>query len=376
MTHTTIKISALVVGALLILAGILLRPGGVGANGDTSKEESLEKVMQIEADRDLVVELAAEEAGVELAPEDSEFQRVRASIDWTGAPEPFPERVDGQDFELFVNVTAEFLLFAFEKMGYTGDQVESGETTAIPPLILVSIPEGWAEDRTVQFKKSMFYRVILPLVLYENEAVLDERAQVLELRSSLRNGEPLSERERDWLREIAVKYQVLNKDDTTPVGLEHTGELLLRVDIVPPSLALGQAAYESGYATSRFAHQGNALFGQWDWSSDAIKPAEQRSGMGNYGIKAFEYPIDSVRAYIWNLNTHYRYEDFRRLREQQRGGREGLVKLDGIELAGGLLAYSERGQDYVDDLRGMMRFNRLHIADDLRLLQGEPIYFD
>ena len=98
--------------------------------------------------------------------------------------------------------------------------------------------------------------------------------------------------------------------------------------------------------------------------------------MGNYGIRAFPYPIDSVRAYLWNLNTHRAYDDFRRLRAEFRDGRSGRVSLDGHALAATLLSYSERGEEYTKEIQGIIDYNRLTLADDLRLLEGEPIYFD
>ncbi len=153
-------------------------------------------------------------------------------------------------------------------------------------------------------------------------------------------------------------------------------EMLHRVDEVPAGLALGQAAYESGYGTSRFATTGNALFGQWAWDDSAMKPQEQRQAKGNYGVRAFESPIDSVRAYLFNLNTHRVYDDFRRERERQRAGAEGRKVFDGLALAGTLLEYSERRQAYVDDLQGIMRFNGLERADDLSLVPGDPVYFE
>ena len=145
--------------------------------------------------------------------------------------------------------------------------------------------------------------------------------------------------------------------------------------MVPPSLALAQAAHESGYATSRFAYSANALFGQWDWSANAVKPQQQRKGMGNYGIKSFDQPIDSVRAYIWNLNTHRAYADFRKVRAALRGEQQGRITLDSKKLADTLTSYSERGTEYTEELKSTISYNRLDRADHLRLIEGEPIYF-
>ncbi len=147
---------------------------------------------------------------------------------------------------------------------------------------------------------------------------------------------------------------------------------MARVDIIPPALALGQAAYESGYGTSRFAVEGNSLFGQWTYKGDGIKPKQQRtSTKGDHRIKAFEWPFDSVRGYFVNLMTHPAYEDFRHLRAELR---EAGKPLDSLVLADGLVKYSERGQEYVDSLKGIIRVNNLDITDHA-VFRDEPIRF-
>ncbi|NOR20661.1 MAG: hypothetical protein GQ538_11305 [Xanthomonadales bacterium] len=330
-------------------------------------EESLSRVAMIHADHNAPEQDSALKTEVEL---------IRDSIDWSDAPLPAPELVKTDDYDVYVNVTKEYLVYVFDKMGYTGDKIESGETTAIPPLIVVTINKGWADDETVQFKKSIFYRVILTLILYENEAVLRERDKLLAILDSRAEDGNFSAEQMERLIKFAHSYRVIKKESEDPLTEEQIQELLNRIDIVPPSLALAQAAHESGYATSRFAYTANALFGQWDWSANSIKPQQQREGMGNYGIKSFDQPIDSVRAYIWNLNTHRAYAGFRKERASQRDAQRGLVKLDSQKLADTLTSYSERGTEYTEELKGTIRFNRLERADHLRLMQGEPIYFN
>jgi len=266
-------------------------------------------------------------------------------------------------------------MYVFDKLGYTGEKIDSGETTAIPPLLVVSISKGWSYGETVQFKKSIFYRVILSLVLYENEAVLREREKLLSILQSRSPDGSLSDAQNNALTELAYSYRVIKEETAKMLREEQIQELLTRVDMVPPSLALAQAAHESGYAASGFAHSANALFGQWDWSADALKPQQQSKGMGNYGIKSFDQPIDSVRAYIWNLNTHQAYAGFRKERAVQRGNATGLFVFNGAKLAGTLTFYSERGEEYTRELQGTISYNRLARADQLRLMEGEPIYF-
>ncbi|MBE9547855.1 MAG: glucosaminidase domain-containing protein [Proteobacteria bacterium] len=329
---------------------------------------------------EVLAEIALINADIGVAtgpsPEKTELEIIRDSIDWSDAPSPAPELVKTDDYDVFINVTSEYLMYVFDKVGFTGENLDSGETVAIPPLIVVSISKGWADDQTVQFKKNIFYRVILALLLYENEDILREREELLTILEAAAEGGSFSAEQSNKLHQLAYSYRVIKEDSKEPLTEEQIQELLKRVDMVPPSLGLAQAAHESGYATSRFAHTGNALFGQWDWSAKAIKPKQQRKGMGNYGIKSFDQPVDSVRSYYWNLNTHRSYAMFRTQRAIQRGQQRGRVVLDGEKLAGTLTSYSERGKEYTEELKSTIRFNRLERADKLRLMEGKAVYFN
>jgi uncharacterized FlgJ-related protein len=306
----------------------------------------------------------------------TELEQIRESIDWSDAPSPAPELVKTDDYDVYLNVSKEFLVYFFDQIGYTVEKIDSGETEAIPPLLVVSVKKGWSDDQTVQFKKSIFYRLMLTLILYENDAVLRERENLLAILETRGDDGSFSAAQLSRLNNLAYSYRILKEESEAPLSDAQIQELLIRVDMVPPSLALAQAAHESGYATSRFAHSANALFGQWDWSANAVKPQQQRKGMGNYGIKAFNQPIDSVRAYIWNLNTHRAYAGFRKERAAQRGDQQGRITLDSKKLADTLTSYSERGTEYTKELKTTISYNRLDRADHLRLMEGEPIYFD
>ncbi|MGK2907996.1 MAG: glucosaminidase domain-containing protein [Desulfuromonadales bacterium] len=146
--------------------------------------------------------------------------------------------------------------------------------------------------------------------------------------------------------------------------------LLRRVDTVPPSLVLAQAAEESGWGTSRFAVEGNALFGMWTWGEEGITPVKQRSGLGNYKIASYKTPLQSVIAYMHNLNTHQAYKKLRSRRAELRNAGS---KVTGWDLASTLTKYSERGQAYVDSLRSMIKGNKLQSADDAFLGDGPTI---
>jgi len=139
---------------------------------------------------------------------------------------------------------------------------------------------------------------------------------------------------------------------------------------VPPSIIVAQGAVESGWGTSRFAVEGNALFGQWSFSDKAMKPKEQRRELGNYGLATFKSPMDSIRSYLLNINTHPAYRAFRHLRSQMRSiGRP----LYGLELVHTLEHYSERKGEYIEDLTKVIRANGLSWLDEARLKDGRPV---
>ena len=157
-----------------------------------------------------------------------------------------------------------------------------------------------------------------------------------------------------------MKYKVL---ESTSERLDRDAftELLMRVDVVPPSLSLAQAASESGWGTSRFAAEGNSLFGQWTWGK-GLKPTEQRtSKLGDYRVAAFDSTAQAAYSYALNLNTARAY---RALRLKRADLRRQNLRISGTVLAETLVNYSERGQAYVDDLKALIRENRLDDADD------------
>ena len=206
-------------------------------------------------------------------------------------------------------------------------------------------------------KKEVFFRILAPLILRSNELIMQDRVRLLSFSKE-------DAADKTWLSELGMRYRVLESIDE-PVGAEQIDELIKRVDIVPPSLAMAQTAEESGWGTSRFADQGNALFGQWAWGENAIKPEQQRSGKGNYGIAAFDSPQGSVNGYMLNINSHRAYAPLRDKRAAMRAkGQEPT----GVALASTLLNYSERGQHYVDTLNSIMSYNKLAEIDEARLV--------
>ncbi|KZX56511.1 hypothetical protein A3709_05260 [Halioglobus sp. HI00S01] len=254
------------------------------------------------------------------------------------------------------------------------------EQLQVPRILIAGISPRWAIEASnleVADKKELFYRAMLPMVLHANQLVLDRREKLRAISSALDSGKGMTAEELTSMRHLAKLLRIKGEDqlalldatDAAWLGIMDTA--LYRLDIIPAGLVLGQAAYESGYGTSRFASQGNALFGQWTYGGNGLLPEQQRVDLGDHRIAAYEWPFDSVRAYFLNLNTHPAYEDFRRLRAEQRATAK---QLNSMALADGLIAYSERGQAYVDTLKGIMRVNNLTIADDA-VFRDEPLRF-
>ena len=259
----------------------------------------------------------------------------------------------------------------FESKGYTREAWQAG-IRKVPRLYLTHVPERWRErtskEISVATKTRLFFRVLGPFVLRANELILADRRRL----ESIAEADASSDADTAWLRDLAEQYKQGKSPGDSASG-EFAEQLLMRVDIVPSSLALAQAAEESGWGTSRFADLGNALFGQWTWGGKGIVPREQRKDKGDYRIAAFESPQGSVDAYMLNLNTHRAYAEFRRVRaELRRRGR----KPRGSDLVATLIDYSERGQAYVDTLNVIMRVNKLGAADDAFLDDDAPIYME
>ena len=252
----------------------------------------------------------------------------------------------------------EFLVFAsiddvigwLQQEQFWGEE-NRDEQLEVPRVLLTGINPRWrkvAPALPVSHKKEIFYRVLLPLVLHANGMVLDRRARLLEARAALESGESLSPDDLEKLRSGAALLRVADAEALAKLGpagdapMKIIDDLLYRLDVIPAGLALGQAAYESGYGTSRFAVEGNALFGQWTYGGQGMVPEQQRQSLGDHRIAAFDWPFDSVRGYFINLMSHPAYEEFRRLRAAARkAGRP----LKSMELADGLIRYSERGQE-------------------------------
>jgi Bax protein len=227
---------------------------------------------------------------------------------------------------------------------------------AVPRLFLAHVPAKLRTTDSAATRKDTFVKVLLPLILAENERILTERKRLLRVQDGLLAGAPLSEAERAWLEGVADRYEV-EYDEDAPADVV---ELLVeRIDVVPPSLAIGQAALETGWGTSAAA-RGQAMFGQMIFSDDGERAA----------VRRFERLAHAVRAYELNLNTHKAYARFRTRRADMRQHQQAL---NGYQLALTLVRYSERKMDYVKDVRGLIKANKLAPLDAARLDDGPQL---
>lgn len=257
-------------------------------------------------------------------------------------------------------------------LNYTPEAWQAG-IREVPRLYLTNIPPRWREKTSKEIdvitKKRIFFRILGPLILQSNEFIQADRERLTSIIKTLRAGAAVNAKDQAFLRETAVSYKVGDGEaDFTDQGLQD--KLLRRVDTLPPSLVLAQAAEESGWGTSRFAAEGNALFGMWTWDGEGVTPLQQRSELGNYKIASYETPLQSVIAYMHNLNTHQAYKDLRARRAELRKAGD---KVTGWDLAKTLTKYSERGQKYVDSLHSLMKANKLQPTDDAFLSDGPTI---
>ncbi len=255
-----------------------------------------------------------------------------------------------------------------------------GEHLQVPNAMITGISPRWretAQHLPVPEKKEIFYRFMLPLVMHANVMVLDRRARLTRMGDAVEANGKLPTSDLEWLREVVILLRITDKDTVATLGdspknlQDVISQALYRLDVIPAGLVLGQAAYESGYGTSRFAAEGNALFGQWTYGGKGLVPEQQRSNLGDHRIAAYDWPFDSVRGYFLNLSSHPAYEEFRRLRAELKAANKPVTSM---ALADGLIRYSERGQAYVDILKGIMRVNKLDIADNA-VFRDEPMSF-
>ena len=225
------------------------------------------------------------------------------------------------------------------------------ETKLVKPILLSVLPYEMKTINSSKKKKKLFIQIVLPIILEENNRIRLNRKKLFTILNKNHN----SDTEKKWLNEKFKQYGVLNKDLST---------LKMRMDIIPVSLAIAQAAKETGWGTSRFALEGNALFGQWTWSGEGIKPAAADNDT-KHKVMKFKILKASVRAYKRNLNTHKGYREFRMARAELR---DNDVELDSLILVNYLDKYAQTGKEYIKIIKQIIKQNNLQDFDDAKLL--------
>ena len=221
----------------------------------------------------------------------------------------------------------------------------------VKPVALTLLPTELKMIENSKKRKEFFIQIILPLIIKENNIIKKDRRTLFDIINKSSN----TTAELNWLVKKYKQYGVKSRDLST---------LKIRMDEIPVSLAIAQAAKETGWGTSRFAQEGNALFGQWTWSGEGLKPKEAEDG-ADHKVMKFNILQASVRAYQRNLNTHPTYKDLRKARAEFRDSNKPL---DSLELSNYLNKYAETGNQYVEVLQQIIKQNKLKDFDDAKLL--------
>ena len=247
-----------------------------------------------------------------------------------------------------LNLRTETVLSLFADVEYDLNKVRKNKL--VKPIYFTQFPKDLDEITSVQLKKETFIKIILPLVVAENQKIIKDRKKL----KSLFSKKMTSEKEKLWLRQKFKEYKVKNGNML---------ELTKRMDIIPVSVAIAQAAKESGWGTSRFALEGNAIFGQWTWNGRGIAPLLRTK---NESHKILRFPIlrASVKAYKNNLNTHKSYKAFREKRSSLRSKKKPI---EGMKLIHTLDNYAETGVEYTKILAQIIEQNSLEEFENVKL---------
>ena len=221
----------------------------------------------------------------------------------------------------------------------------------VKPVALTLLPNELKMIENSKKRKEFFIQIVLPLIIKENNIIKKDRRTLFDIINKSNN----TNLELSWLEKKYKQYGIKSKD---------LSSLKIRMDEIPVSLAIAQAAKETGWGTSRFAQEGNALFGQWTWSGEGLKPKDAKEGE-DHKVMKFNILQASVRAYQRNLNTHSTYKNFRKARAEFRDSKKPL---DSIELSKYLNKYAETGNQYVEILQKIIIQNKLQDFDDAKLL--------
>jgi len=248
-----------------------------------------------------------------------------------------------------ISLSAETALNLFEDLNYDLKNIRNGQK--VKPIYLTKLPKDLKTLGDTKKKRELFIKIVLPLILNENEKITEDRKKLFKILAKNFN----TVGERVWLMRRFKEYKIKDQDLV---------KLKMRMDIIPVSIALAQAANESGWGTSRFALEGNALFGQWTWSNKGISP-KNKDPNKSHKVLQFQILKASVKAYKNNLNTHNAYQEFREARAQLRQENKQITGLDLIKY---LKNYAAIGDKYVSIIKDIIEKNSLTDFDHANLL--------
>ena len=254
-----------------------------------------------------------------------------------------------QENDNAISLNAETTSNLFDDLGYDLQGVRAGQK--VKPIYLTKLPRDLNSLGDTKKKRELFIKILLPLVLDENNKITQDRKKLFLILSKNFN----TVGERVWLKRRFKEYKIEDRD---------LAKLKMRMDIIPVSIALAQAANESGWGTSRFALEGNALFGQWTYSKKGISPKNKDPDQ-SHKVLQFQVLKASVRAYKNNLNTHNAYKEFRETRAQLRQQSQDIT---GLDLTKYLKKYASIGEKYVSILESIIKNNNLTDFDKANLL--------
>jgi len=250
-----------------------------------------------------------------------------------------------------ISLDTRITLNLFENLKYDLKNIRLGES--VKPVYLSKLPPDLKNIKSTSKRKNTFIKIILPLIIDENNKILENRKKLFKILAKPVN----SMGEKRWLKRRYEEYRIQNED---------IADLKLRMDIIPVSLAIAQAAKESGWGTSRFALKGNAMFGQWTYGKGGIKPKDSKGK--DHKVLAFPMLRSSIVAYQKNLNTHKAYGEFR---EKRATLREANKKISGLDLVVYLNSYAATGTEYVKTLTSIINQNKLTDFDDSTLMNTD-----
>jgi len=237
----------------------------------------------------------------------------------------------------------------FDQFDYSWTTLDRG----VPDITVHNFPADLSTVPNVKQKKHLFFLSLLPMVLTQNEKVMQQRGQLQQLLAQYDKEQTLSARDNDWINRLMKEYRFSHDPLNNSA---HRQQLLSRVDMIPTALVLAQAANESAYGTSRFAQLANNIFGEWTFTPGTGIVPKGRPAGETYEVKKFSSLNDSIQSYINNLNSHQAYSKLRAAREMMRSNQQPL---QAFYLAEGLLNYSTRRDAYVDEIQTMINYNQL-----------------